>query len=101
MLQDAIKQAQSGEIAILTDDDLTELLAQAELVAEEDTYVSGMIRILRFADLILVQETTGKKQVIIRSLPAEADAREFVARRMKTYERMWDSCAVRVSYFDR
>jgi hypothetical protein len=100
MLENTIDKVRTGAIVTLTAEQLADLLAQAELIFEEDTYVSDMIRILKFEDLVLVQETTDGKQIIARSRPSVEEAREFVAGRMKTYERMWDTCGLRVSYFD-
>lgn len=100
MLESIIDQVRTGAIVTLTAEELADLLAHAELVFEEDTYVSDMIRILRFADLVLVQETADEKQIIVRCRPTVEDAREFVAKRLKTYERMWDTCGLRVLYFD-
>jgi len=101
MLESIIDQVRTGAIVTLTPDDLAELLARAEVVHEEDTYLSDMIRILRLDDLVLIQETADKTQIIVRSLPTVDDARAFVARRLETYERMWDGCGCSVSYFDQ
>ena len=101
MLESIIDQVRTGAIVTLTPDDLAELLARAELVYEEDTYLSEMIRILRLDDLVLIQETADKTQIIVRSQPTVDDARAFVARRLETYERMWDGCGCSVSYFDQ
>jgi len=100
MLESIIDQVRAGAIVTLTPDDLAELLARAELVHEEDTYLSDMIRILRLDDLVLIQETADKTQIIVRSQPTVDGARAFVARRLETYERMWDGCGCSVSYFD-
>ena len=101
MLESIIDQVRAGAIVTLTPDDLAELLARAEFVHEEDTYLSDMIRILRLDDLVLIQETADKTQIIVRSQPTVDDARTFVARRLETYERMWDGCGCSVSYFDQ
>ena len=100
MLETIIDQVRTGAIVTLTPEELADLLTHAELIFEEDTYVSDMIRILRFADLVLIQETADESRLIVRSRPTVEDAREFVAKRLKTYERMWDTCGLRISYFD-
>ena len=82
-------------------EELSELRTCAELVSEEDTYLSDMIRIFRLNDLVLIQEITDKTQIIVRAAASLEDARAFVARRLETYERMWDGCGCSVSYFDR
>jgi len=101
MLDDMLDRVRAGEIVSIAAGELAELRDRAELVAEEDTYLSDMIRIFRLDDLVLIQETADKTQIIVRGAPSIEEACAFVARRMQTYERMWDGCGCRVSYFDR
>ena len=100
MLEDLLDRAKSGEIVSLSPEGLADLLARAELVSEEDTYLSDMIRILRLDEVILIQETTDGKQIIMRCAPSIEEARAFVRKRLETYERMWDGCGCSISYFD-
>jgi len=101
MLDRIIDRARAGEIVPMTADELAELRSRAELLAEEDTYISDMIRIFRLDDLVFIQETADKTQIIVRTAPSVEDARAFVARRLETYERMWDGCGCSVSYFEK
>ncbi len=82
----------------LSPDELVELLEEADLVREEDTCISGMIRILRLKDAVLVQEQTPDHEIVIRIRPTVEAAQEFVAARLETYERMWDGCGCKVDY---
>jgi hypothetical protein len=100
MPDDIIARARRGEIVAMSGDELAELRQRAELIEEKDTYLSDMIRLLRLGDLLLVQETTDKKEIIIRAMPSLDEARAFIDRRMETYERMWDGCGCSVTYFD-
>jgi hypothetical protein len=99
--KDLLDRAKNGEIVILPPQELTELLGRAEIVFEEDTFHSSMIRIVRLDEHVLVQETTDSGLIIVRARPTVEDAHAFVRRRMETYERMWDTCGLRVSYFDQ
>ena len=101
MPDDIIDRARGGEIVTMSGEELAELRERAELVEEKDTYLSDMIRLLRLDDLLLVQETTDKKEIIIRAMPSLDEARAFIAGRLETYERMWDGCGCSVTYFDK
>ena len=82
----------------LSPDELAGLLEEAELVREEDTCISGMIRILRLKNTVLVQEETPEREIVIRIRPTVEAAEEFVAGRLEIYERMWDGCGCKVDY---
>lgn len=66
------------------------LLEIAVRVSEEDTVLSGPIRVLDLGGRILVQERSGKGEILVRELPSVDAARAFVAARLAAYERMWD-----------
>ena len=82
----------------LSPDELAGLLKEAELVHQEDTCISGMIRILRLRNTVLVQEETPEREIVIRIRPTVEAAEEFVAGRLEIYERMWDGCGCKVDY---
>ena len=79
-------------------DELAGLLQVVELVREEDTCISGMIRIIFLRDTVLVQEETPDREIVVRIRPTREAAEEFVDRRLETYERMWDGCGCKVDY---
>jgi len=85
----------------LSPDELAGLLEAAELVREEDTCISGMIRIMRLRETVLVQEETPDREIVVRIRPTREAAEEFVDRRLETYERMWDGCGCKVDYSER
>ena len=82
----------------LSPEELAGLLEEADLVREEDTCISGMIRILRLRNTVLVQEETPEREIVIRIRPSVEAAEEFVAGRLEIYERMWDGCGCKVDY---
>ena len=82
----------------LSPDELAGLLEASALVREEDTCISGMIRILRLKNIILVQEQTPDHEIVVRIRPTVEAEEEFVAGRLETYERMWDGCGCKVDY---
>jgi hypothetical protein len=82
----------------LSPDELAGLLEAAEFVREEDTCISGLIRIIRLRNTMLVQEETPDHKIVVRIRPTREAAEEFVSRRLETYERMWDGCGCKVDY---
>ncbi len=82
----------------LSPDELASLLEEADLVRDEDTCISGMIRILRLKNTVLVQEETPEREIVVRIRPTVEAEEEFVAGRLETYERMWDGCGCKVDY---
>jgi hypothetical protein len=62
----------------------------------------GYLRIyLCLRNIVLVQEETPDREVLVRIRPTREAAEEFVAHRLETYERMWDGCGCKVDYSER
>jgi hypothetical protein len=78
---------------------LVDLLEAAEVLRQDDTCISGWIRILSVHAAILVQEETPDRNALVRRMPTIEDAESFVNDRLATYERMWDGCGCKVDYF--
>lgn len=76
--------------AQITREELALLLGRAETVREENTSVSGMLRILKLGDLHFIQERTPNRSFLLRSRPTLEAAEAFVEKRLQTYEKMWD-----------
>lgn len=81
--------------------ELDELLSLTEMVFEQDTTISGMIRILKVPGGFLTQETTDKNRIVLRFFDTEAEAQALVKDHLATYEMMWDGCGCRVHYYPR
>lgn len=79
--------------------ELAELLGQAQLLREVDTKIAGMLRIVRLADVVLLQEQTPKGELLLRRVTSLEQAEALMDNRLATYERMWDGCGCRVDYF--
>ena len=89
-----------GSIHKIQEDQLSKFLEHAdELCFEQDTLISGPIRILRFGDQYFVQETTDKGQIIIRKYDHLDQARQLVNERLDIYEKMWNGCGCKINYF--
>ena len=81
-------------------DALKGLLDAAEIIRQDDTLVSGWIRILSVDGVVAVQEEIPNGNVLIRWMPSLEEANRFVEHRLGSYERMWDGCGCRIDYFD-
>ena len=79
--------------------ELDNLLEQTESVRENDTMMSGYIRVLKYKDNYLIQEITGKEELAIRLFNSQKEADDFVDSRMVIYEQMWDGCGCKVNYY--
>jgi hypothetical protein len=75
-------------------------LGEATTVSEIFTGIGGKIRTLEIDGVILVQEETTEREVLVRRFETLEDAEAFVSDRMETYERMWDGCGCKVHYFE-
>lgn len=76
--------------ARLAGEQLNALLDAADLVREENTGVAGPLRVLMLDDVVLVQEQTPQRELLLRTRSTLEEAMEFVDRRLQIYERMWD-----------
>ena len=77
-------------VAVISLPDLEDLLRQGQILRESDTNMSGMIRIIEFSGILLVQEKTDRGEFTIRKMESRGQADEFIQNRLDTYERMWD-----------
>lgn len=100
MTKNILHKLQNIKFLVISITDLKHLLQKAEVLDEADTYISDYIRILRYADLILVQEQSQKGEIVIRKMETVDEAHVFLANRMEIYEKMWDGCGCKVSYFE-
>ena len=81
-------------------DVLGDLLEAAEVLRQDETCVTGWIRILSVDGAIVVQEETQDGDVLLRRMPSVEAARRVVEHRLASYERMWDGCGCKIDYFD-
>jgi len=100
MTKSKLRSLQNNKFLLISVSDLHNLLKQADVIEEANTYMSDYIRILRYADHIIIQEQTQKGEIVIREQESLGKARIFLANRLEIYEKMWDGCGCRVGYFE-
>ena len=87
-----------GEVLEITTDERDALLAAGELIRDEDTKISGPIRIVAVEGLVVLQEQTPQNVLLVRAMPSIEHAEKLLADRLDTYDRMWDGCGCKVDY---
>lgn len=85
---------------IIEEDELKLVLDNSEIIRVEDTYLSDLIRVLKYDDNLFVQETTFKKEILIRKMDSMNDVDFFVQERLDYYERKWDGCGCKIDYYE-
>jgi hypothetical protein len=71
-------------------DELAELLSTGEVLREERTGVTGVLRVISVGGAILVEEESPAGEILLRPRPDSEAANAFVDRRLRQYEKMWD-----------
>jgi len=99
-MDEILKKLDSEKYILLEMQELNNLLEQTESVRENDTMMSGYIRVLKYKDEFLIQEITKKDELALRLFPSQKEAEAFVDSRMVIYEQMWDGCGCKVNYYE-
>ena len=92
------KRLSDGEVLEITTDERDALMAAGELIRDEDTKISGPIRVVAVDGVVVFQEQTTKNVLLVRAMPSIAHAEQLLADRLDTYDRMWDVCGCMGDY---
>jgi len=93
-----VSQIKDGEVAFISKNELDALLKLSIAVFEEDTLISGFVRILKYNSHYIFQEQTPKNEIIIRKFDDLQSAQNLVENRLDIYEKMWNGCGCRIDY---
>ena len=99
-VKEIFNKALNSNFLIIEDDDLKSILDNSKIIRVEDTHLSDFIRVLKHAEKLFVQETTFKKEIIIRKMDSMKDVDLFVQERLDYYERKWDGCGCKIDYYE-
>ncbi len=99
-VKEIFNKALNSNFVIIEEDDLKSVLEKSEIIREEDTHLSDFIRVLKYEDKLFAQETTFKKEILIRKMDSMKDADLFVQDRLDYYERKWDGCGCKIDYYE-
>ena len=98
--KEIFNKALNSNFIIIEEDELKSVLENSETLRTEDTHLSDLIRLLKFENNLFVQETTFKKEIIIRKMNSLEDADKFFQERLDYYERKWDGCGCTIDYYE-
>lgn len=93
-------KAHNTNYLIIDEGELKTVLDNSEIIRVKDTYLSDFIRVLKYDEKLFVQETTFKKEILIRKMDSMKDADFFVQERLDFYERKWDGCGCKIDYYE-
>lgn len=99
-IKEIFERASSSNYLIIDEADLTPVLESSELIRIEDTHLSDFIRLLKYNEYLFIQETTFKKEILIRKMNSIQDADRFIQERLDYYERKWDGCGCKIDYYE-
>jgi len=94
-----IDELKGKGILVVNSESLEMLLAGTKLVSEKDTLISGLIRIFKFKEYFITQESTPKGEIVLRIFNTLHDAEELVKDHLEVYDRMWDGCGCKINYY--
>ncbi len=98
--KEIFNNALTSKYIIIEEDQLKSILEYAEIIRTEDTQLSDFIRLLKFDNNLFVQETTFKKEIILRKMNSIEEADKFFQERLDYYERKWDGCGCKIDYYE-
>ncbi len=97
-VHDLLEALRQETVITLSDERLQGLLKSVEILRDEDTCLSGRIRILSVDGNVLLQGQTPEGKILLRKMASVDEAERFLEDRLATYERMWDGCGCKVDY---
>lgn len=98
--EEIFSKALNSKYIIIEEHELHTVLKDAEILREEDTYLSDHIRLLKYNDILFIQEITFNKEVLLRKMDSMKDADSFIQERLDYYERKWDGCGCKIDYYE-
>ena len=99
-VKEIFNKAFSTNYIIIDEADLKTILENSEIIRVEDTHLSDFIRVLKYDDNLFVQETTFKKEILIRKMDSMKDVDSIIQERLDYYERKWDGCGCKIDYYE-
>lgn len=99
-VKEIFNNALNSNYLIIEEEDLKPILDNTEILRIEDTHLSDFIRVLKYDEKLFVQETTFKKEILIRKMDSMKDVDSFVKERLDFYERKWDGCGCKIDYYE-
>ena len=100
MVNQILNRLENEKIVVLSEEMLGEILKDFKILEETETFFNGKIRILKFAEMLLIQEKSNKLEIIFRRAASQREADKFIKNRLNTYESMWNGCGCKINYYE-
>ena len=84
---------------LISENELEKILADGKVLKEQDTLISGFIRLIELQNKYLIQESSTKSEMIIRFFETEQAAAKLFYDRLDVYENMWNGCGCKIDYY--
>jgi len=98
-MHDLLRELGAKQVVRVEDETLRALLSGSEILKEERPPGIDPIRVLRTGDAILFQETSDRKEILVRRFTSREEAYRFLRARLDAHERIWDGCGCRIDYW--
>lgn len=95
-----ITKLKQQKYLVIDHDQLETFLEDVEIIRQQDTLISGYLRLAKYDDNYIIQETTDKKEIVLRLFENRTDAEKLIDDRLDIYEKMWNGCGCKVNYYD-
>lgn len=97
---DLFERAKTKACLLIGETDLAALLAESRPLREESPAGREPIRLFAVKGGFLFQETSDKKEILVRSFPSKEEADRFIENRLDLYDTMWDGCGCKIDYYE-
>jgi len=98
--EDLLHRLGDGRPVPLSSQEWEDVSHHFPLEERHPTQLAGDLLIVRTEDGLMAIEAPSRDARVARLLGGQEEVREFVARRLEEYERMWDGCGVKVDYYE-
>lgn len=101
MIEARLKKAhEAGEVLRLSGAEWEEAQRFLEVIETHPALPDSKLLLVRFDSRLVAVEQARSDEWVVRPLPDETEAREFIERRQAEYDRMWNGCGCKIDYYD-
>src|SRR5690242_15878595 len=89
--EDLFNNLERDGYAVISMEIEKKLLQESTILKEEDSFLYGVQRILKFGDIFMVQETSKKSEEVIRMVSCLEEAEAYFSERKEELNALWES----------
>jgi hypothetical protein len=87
------------QVVVIDSAEWAQLESEFEVLETHSTFVAGDLLIVHIRSVMAAVEQPSPKKRTVRYLANREQDHQFVGRRLREYERMWDGRGCRINYF--